>query len=647
MDPYRPNQYGYNPRGGPRPFRPNFNRPPPPSHYPNMTLGGYPSQPHMPPQGAPPPGGSPISSDRSKLNTLFVGAIPTGVQDDWIDQLLKACGVLLEWKRVKDQAGNPKGFGFATYHSPDSVLRALRVLGGEENYAGIILKAQDGSGVEKKLIVKADDTVRQYLDQYKGSKEPAQLADEKEQDTKALETVTSIVQSIASGKQADVTTTPASSSSPATGNNKPINSLDTLSQDLAFLRERATRKQQQQQQSPPHTDSLQQTRRMEEGRRQDQRRQHQRQEFVRGQTEQLSIDEYDIRMAQDDEEAEQRRREKHQKEMENSFRQREKRFEQQEATQLIDYEDDLNREKADEKRREQDKAYWAERLAEWDDEIEMTNDKNEFYSDRSRWRKARASIRRREEERDEKDRQLELEKIQAASEEHNDERENSPPLDTNNDDTNNNDNNNVSASTPYVQQPTEVKPSVIVQMKPIAPTKIKSNISRQLPAKRASGLGGDDDDDEDGGRKRRVLIPLDYSGIENDGETEKQQDIDNSTVTGEPVSEEERNKRIKELIASIPSSEDDLWAWNIRWDVLNDTLIAEKLSPFVSKKIVELVGVEEEELASFILESIKKQTPPLDLVKELEMALDEDALVFVMKLWRTIIFETERIARHL
>jgi RNA recognition motif-containing protein len=81
----------------------------------------------------------------------------------------------LEWKRVKDQAGNPKGFGFATYHSPDSMLRALRVLGGEENYAGIILKAQDGSGTEKKLIVKADDAVRQYLDQYKGSKEPAQL----------------------------------------------------------------------------------------------------------------------------------------------------------------------------------------------------------------------------------------------------------------------------------------------------------------------------------------------------------------------------------------------------------------------------------------------------------------------------------------
>jgi hypothetical protein len=48
----------------------------------------------------------------------------------------------------------------------------------------------------------------------------------------------------------------------------------------------------------------------------------------------------------------------------------------------MDYEDDLIREKADEKRREQDKAYWAQRLAAWDDDIEMKNEDNDFYTDR-------------------------------------------------------------------------------------------------------------------------------------------------------------------------------------------------------------------------------------------------------------------------
>jgi hypothetical protein len=60
---------------------------------------------------------------------------------------------LTSWKRVKDQSGKPKGFGFATFEDPDSVLCALRVLSGEKT-EGVVLKAADGSGVEKKLIVR-------------------------------------------------------------------------------------------------------------------------------------------------------------------------------------------------------------------------------------------------------------------------------------------------------------------------------------------------------------------------------------------------------------------------------------------------------------------------------------------------------------
>ncbi|PKC56914.1 hypothetical protein RhiirA1_446380 [Rhizophagus irregularis] len=41
------------------------------------------------------------------------------------------CGTLKSWKQVKDQFRNPKGFGFAEYADADSVLRVLRVLGGE------------------------------------------------------------------------------------------------------------------------------------------------------------------------------------------------------------------------------------------------------------------------------------------------------------------------------------------------------------------------------------------------------------------------------------------------------------------------------------------------------------------------------------
>lgn len=90
-----------------------------------------------------------------------------------------------------------------------------------------------------------------------------------------------------------------------------------------------------------------------------------------------------------------------------------------------------------------------------------------------------------------------------------------------------------------------------------------------------------------------------------------------------------------------------------------------KLRPFVTKKIVELVGEEEQELINFILDFVGQKRPPTELVQELEVVmfclfllflfltslfaqtLDQDALVFTMKFWRALIFETERKSRRL
>lgn len=76
-------------------------------------------------------------------------------------------------------------------------------------------------------------------------------------------------------------------------------------------------------------------------------------------------------------------------------------------------------------------------------------------------------------------------------------------------------------------------------------------------------------------------------------------------------------------------------------------MIDTKLHPFISKKIVDLLGMEEDDLVKFVLQFIRERKGPDELVSELEGALDEDALVFVMKLWRALIFETERKYKRL
>lgn len=89
----------------------------------------------------------------------------------------------------------------------------------------------------------------------------------------------------------------------------------------------------------------------------------------------------------------------------------------------------------------------------------------------------------------------------------------------------------------------------------IKPTKLSFN----APIKRISAMGGaeDDEDDEQSGRKRRVLVPLDYG---DDVALDDASHLDN----------EERVKLVKELIDSIPSSEQELWDWPVKYDQVDE-----------------------------------------------------------------------------
>uniref|UniRef100_A0A8C1ILM2 RNA binding motif protein 25b n=1 Tax=Cyprinus carpio TaxID=7962 RepID=A0A8C1ILM2_CYPCA len=89
--------------------------------------------------------------------TVFVGNISEKASDMLIRQLLAKCGLVLSWKRVQGASGKLQAFGFCEYKEPESTLRSLRLL--HELQIG-----------EKKLLVKVDAKTKAQLDEWKAKK---------------------------------------------------------------------------------------------------------------------------------------------------------------------------------------------------------------------------------------------------------------------------------------------------------------------------------------------------------------------------------------------------------------------------------------------------------------------------------------------
>jgi RNA-binding protein 25 len=83
---------------------------------------------------------------------LWIGKIASSVEEPVIKSLLEACGVVKEWKPVRDlDTGRLKGFGFVTYAEPLGVAIALHLLNGLEI---------DGQA----LALKCKSDTQQYID---------------------------------------------------------------------------------------------------------------------------------------------------------------------------------------------------------------------------------------------------------------------------------------------------------------------------------------------------------------------------------------------------------------------------------------------------------------------------------------------------
>ncbi|RXK35530.1 hypothetical protein M231_07209 [Tremella mesenterica] len=148
----------------PRPIHPGIGLPPLPSGLP------APVQQMSSPStnSLPPPSSIPGFTKEVKTTSVFVGSIAPGITDETLKELLNACGPLHELKRVVGATGKPQAFGFASFESPEVVMRCLRCLNGVE-LPDMSPEGRQQGKPPKALLVKVDEKTREFLDEFEAT----------------------------------------------------------------------------------------------------------------------------------------------------------------------------------------------------------------------------------------------------------------------------------------------------------------------------------------------------------------------------------------------------------------------------------------------------------------------------------------------
>lgn len=163
-----------------------------------------------------------------------------------------------------------------------------------------------------------------------------------------------------------------------------------------------------------------------------------------------------------------------------------------------------------------------------------------------------------------------------------------------------------------------------------------TNSPQQVASKKKLTLSevfnASEEDGADGKSKKRKLVPLDY--------TEEEMKAVRSSQSVVSAAQEKR-KHIKNLIERIPTAKEELFKYSLNWAMVDESLMERRVKPWINKKIVEYIGEEEATLVDFICQKVFDRSTPQSILNDVTMVLDEEAEVFVVKMWRLLIYETE------
>ncbi|XP_015224533.1 PREDICTED: RNA-binding protein 25 [Cyprinodon variegatus] len=144
-----------------------------------------------------------------------------------------------------------------------------------------------------------------------------------------------------------------------------------------------------------------------------------------------------------------------------------------------------------------------------------------------------------------------------------------------------------------------------------------------------------DEEEADEQPRKRKLVPLDY-------DDDKSLGVDGAGLSSiKGANTEEKRKHIKSLIEKIPTAKPELFSYPLDWTMVDSTLMERRVRPWINKKIIEYIGEEEPTLVDFVCSKVMAHSMPQSILDDVAMVLDEEAEVFIVKMWRLLIYETE------
>lgn len=602
------------------------------------------------------------------VRTIFIGGITEGVgSDEEIERILRTAGSLKRWIRATDADEKPCKFGFAEYEDPDSLSTAIEVLRDVE----VPVKKQQPSTEEGKeteevekskllvcflfllssismadviLQVFFDESSLKYIEAYMESsgQSPESAQSRIESARASLAAVLSAFErpptankdeTQAKDRDGDVTMMDGETANGAEVVTIPIavedelsdipaDMRETVAKEIAAFRERSNRRDLERLKREEEIESLEKARhagsRMSrlasppasaptgpsggangiplgprgipnapsgpKGHGSQIPKDYQKGvSFVNG----LGVNEVEEDTDASDSELERRRQAKKAAEADKLFLDQERRWLNRERSRAAALEREKERDKEEEQRLEAEKQAMAKRLREWNDDVEASRKVEEYYADRGLWIRNRAAFRNREIAMDEADRaNEEREKARAMQQ-----RERARGM----------------ADDFLARQAEELESRVQAPREPqrfklslgAAAQKAQASTKRRTVAE-VEGLLEDEEDANVTAKRPLTSIKFDTA----------------AEVAG--LTDEERAQAARQLAAEIPSDKEGLWNWDVKWEFVDESILGDQLKPFVEKKIMEYLGVQEQMLVDVVEEHVRKRGSPQDLVEQLE-----------------------------